>query len=98
MRQNIEHPHSLVILSSFFFLLLLLMHFSFIGKTQFRRAMLFCDSSFMNVSLKYLNLQPRNVLFSSYQRRQRPNAWRKMTSNIGFSDMCSLPGQARLGA
>ena len=30
--QNIEHPHSLVILGSFFFLLQ--MHFSFIGKAQ----------------------------------------------------------------
>ena len=32
--QNIEHPHTLVILSSFFFVLffLLQMHFSLIGK------------------------------------------------------------------
>ena len=46
--QNIEHPHTLVILSSFFFFFffLLQMHFSFIGKVQFRLATLFCDSSF----------------------------------------------------
>ena len=41
--QNIEHPHTLAILSSFF---LLQMHFSFIGQEQFRRAMLFCNSSY----------------------------------------------------
>ena len=43
--QNIEHPHTLAILSPFFFLLLQ-MHFRFIGKAQFRRATLFCDSSY----------------------------------------------------
>ena len=36
--QNIEHPHTLAILSSFF---LLQMHFSFIGKAQFLRQLLF---------------------------------------------------------
>ena len=52
--QNIEHPHTLLILSSllliffffFFFFFLLQMHFSFIGKAQFRRATLFWDSSY----------------------------------------------------
>ena len=38
--QNIEHPHTLAILSSLF------VHFSFIGKAQFGRATLFCDSSY----------------------------------------------------
>ena len=42
--KNIEHPHTLAILSSFFWLQ---MHFSFIGKAQFRRAMLFWDSSYV---------------------------------------------------
>ena len=41
--QNIEHPHTLTILSSLF---LLQMHFSFIRKARFRRATLFCDSSY----------------------------------------------------
>ena len=41
--QNTEHPHTLAIFSSFFFFLLQ-MHFSFIGKAQFMRATLFCDS------------------------------------------------------
>ena len=41
--QNIEHPHTLAILSSF---VLFQMHFSFIGKVQFRWAMLSCDSSY----------------------------------------------------
>ena len=40
--QNIEHPHTLAILSSLF---LLQMDFSFIGKVQFRQATLSCDSS-----------------------------------------------------
>ena len=43
--QNIEHPHTLVILSSLF---LLQMHLSFIGKAQFKRATLFCDSSYLS--------------------------------------------------
>ena len=41
--QNIERPHTLAILSGF---VLLQMHFSFIGKAQFWRAMLSCDSSY----------------------------------------------------
>ena len=49
--QNIEHPHTLAILSSFF---LLQMHFSFIGKAQFRRATLFCDSSYCLNEIYYL--------------------------------------------
>ena len=35
--QNTEHPHTLAMLSSLF---LLQMHFSFIGKVQFRRALI----------------------------------------------------------
>ena len=42
--KNIEHPHTLAILSSFFWLQ---MHFSFIGKAQFRWAKLFWDSSYV---------------------------------------------------
>ena len=48
--QNIEHPHTLVILS-FFFFFFFQMHFSFIGKAQFRRATLFCDSSYFQILL-----------------------------------------------
>ena len=41
--QNIEHPNTPVIFS---FFLLLQVHFSFIGKVQFRQTTLFCDSSY----------------------------------------------------
>ena len=47
--QNIEHPHTLVILSSFFFFFFFCASnafYSFIGNAQFRRATLFCDSSY----------------------------------------------------
>ena len=48
--QNIKHPHTLAILIFlFFFFFFLQMHFSFIGfigKAQFKRATLFCDSSY----------------------------------------------------
>ena len=37
-RQNIEHPHTLAILTFFFFFFLHQMHFSFIGEVQVRRA------------------------------------------------------------
>ena len=61
--QNIEHPHILVILSSFFFYFILLqMHFSFIGKAQFRRAMLFCNSSYYITSVIFDNLAFTNLL------------------------------------
>ena len=46
--KNIEHPHTLAILRSFFWLQ---MHFSFIGKAQFGRATLFCDSSYCKFPL-----------------------------------------------
>ena len=50
--QNIEHPHTLAILSFFFlfFFLWLQMHFSLIGKAQFRQATLFC-AVFINLML-----------------------------------------------
>ena len=41
--KNIEHPHTLAILSSFFWLQV---HFGFFGKAQFRRATLFWDNSY----------------------------------------------------
>ena len=49
-RQNIEHPHTLVSLSSvfffFFFFFFCQRLFNFIGKARFRRATLSCDSSY----------------------------------------------------
>ena len=42
--QNLEHPHTLAILS-FFFFFFPSNAFGFFGKAQFRRAMLSCDSS-----------------------------------------------------
>ena len=50
--QNIEHPHTPAILSSFS---LLQIHFSVIGKAQFRRATLFCDSSYFIYSFTDYN-------------------------------------------
>ena len=57
--QNIEHPHTLAILSSFFFLLLQ-MHFSFIGKAQFRQAtlILFREIKNFDPSLSFIFIAP----------------------------------------
>ena len=50
--QNIEHPYILVSLSSVLFCFSCQMHFNFIGKAQFRRAMVSCDSSYSMLQLK----------------------------------------------
>ena len=66
--QNIEHPHTLAIFSYFFlfflfyfFFFLLQMHFSFIGKAQFRRATLSCDSAYYKRSRSYVTYYCLNL-------------------------------------
>ena len=44
--QNIDHPHTLVSLSSVVCFFFRQIHFSFIGNARFRRATLSCDSSY----------------------------------------------------